>query len=84
MPLLMRAFRFPPGLSSKDLLVAEAVQAQAWQVINCDGSLTRDQAMTAQARLGAIVFRLIAGGSKSIGDLTAEAIRSFRNDITDR
>jgi hypothetical protein len=80
MPLLMRAFRFPAGLSSTDLLIAEAVQARAWQAISSDGTMTGDQAMTAQARLGAIVFRLVPGGSKSIDDLAVDAVRSFRID----
>ena len=79
MPLLMRAFRFPPGLSSKDLLVAEAVQAHAWQAIIRDGAVGKAEAMSAQARLGGIVFRLMPGGSKSVGDLTVEALETFRN-----
>lgn len=79
MPLLMRAFRFPAGLSSKDLLIAEAVQAHAWQTLIRDAAFGKEQAMTAQARLGGIVFRLMPGGSKSIGDLTVEAVKIFRS-----
>ncbi len=52
-------FRFPGVLNSKELLVAEAVQARAWAVLAGKGRF-RDDDEAARARLGGIVVRLMA------------------------
>jgi predicted GNAT superfamily acetyltransferase len=69
-------FRFPGVLNSKELLVAEAVQARAWAVLSGKGRF-RDDDEVARARLGGIVVRLMADGSQSVGDLASAAIDSF-------
>lgn len=68
--------RFPGVLNSKELLVAEAVQARAWVVLAGKGRF-RDDDQVAKAKLGGIVVRLMAEGSQSIGDLASAAIDSF-------
>lgn len=71
--------RFPGVLNSKELLVAEAVQARAWVVLAGKGRF-RDDDQVAKAKLGGIVVRLMAEGSQSIGDLASAAIDSFERE----
>ena len=72
------SFRFPGVLNSQELLVAEAIHARAWQTLtNTDHFDGRDET-AAKARLGGIVARLMSDRSKSIGDLSAAAIATFK------
>jgi len=75
-PMQTADFRFPGVLNSKELLVAEAVQARAWAVLAGKGRFRDDDQIT-KAKLGGIVVRLMAGGPQSIGDLASAAIDSF-------
>lgn len=67
---------FPGVLNSKELLVAEAIQARAWAALIDDGRAPDDAA--AQAKLGRIVIRLMADRSQSIDGLTVAALAAFR------
>ena len=71
-------FRFPGVLNSKELLIAEAVQARAWAKLAGEGRLPDDDT-AAKAKLGGIVVRLMADGSQTVGDLAAAAIATFEN-----
>ncbi len=72
----MPAFRFPGVLNSQELLVAEAIQARAWEAIRNDDHIA--VAEDAKAKLGGIVVRLMADRSKSIGDLATAAVEAFK------
>ena len=74
-------FRFPGVLNSKDLLVAEAIQARAWEALRYDERLGTEQAEAAKARLGGIVVRLMSDHPKSIGDLATAAVQAFRETV---
>ncbi|PZO01413.1 MAG: hypothetical protein DCF30_07365 [Hyphomicrobiales bacterium] len=74
------SFRFPGVLNSQELLVAEAIHARAWRALmNTDHFDGLDET-AAKARLGGIVMRLMSDRSKSVGDLSAAAISTFRGD----
>ena len=69
---------FPGVLNSKELLVAEAIQARAWAALIDENRASDDAA--AQAKLGRIVIKLMVDRSQSIDGLTAAAIAAFRED----
>ncbi|MGO4741622.1 hypothetical protein AB4099_34310 [Bosea sp. 2KB_26] len=70
--------RFPGVLNSKEMLVAESIQARAWDAVSRDNRLIGDAADAAKAKLGGIIIRLMSDGSKSINDLATEAVLTFR------
>ncbi|PTM39596.1 hypothetical protein [Bosea sp. 124] len=72
----MPNFRFPGVLNSQELLVAEAIQARAWQVIWDGGHYIDERAD--RAKLGGIVVRLMSDRSKSISDLASAAVAAFK------
>jgi len=72
-------FRFPGVLNSKELLIAEAIQARAWQALDCESELSSEHARVAKERLGGIVVRLMAQDTRSIGDLAKEAVDAFKS-----
>ncbi|MGO4675488.1 hypothetical protein AB4Z40_21540 [Bosea sp. 2YAB26] len=71
--------RFPGVLNSKEMLVAESIQARAWDAVSRDNRLIGDEADAAKAKLGGIIVRLMSDGSKSINTLAAEAVQTFRD-----
>lgn len=73
-------FRFPGVLNSKEMLVAEAIHARAWNAISSELKLAAVEAEQAKAALGGIVVRLMVKGSTSVSDLSATAIRAFKDD----
>jgi predicted GNAT superfamily acetyltransferase len=72
-------FRIPGVLNSKEMLVAEAIQARAWEFLSHDGRVAAEQAEAAKIKLGGIVVRLMSDRSRSIGDLAEAAVAAFRN-----
>lgn len=72
------SFSFPGVLNSKQLLVAEAVQARAWTVLEDEIRLGLETETDAKARLGRVVVRLIADKCDSVSDLTTAVVASFR------
>ena len=78
MPVSTSEFRFPGVLNSKEMLVAEAIQARAWIIISDDLGTIGSSAEEARARLGRIVTQLIGNGPKAVDDVTAAAVRAFR------
>ena len=70
------AFRFPGVLNSQEILVAEAIQARAWSVLQHDERIAVASEAD-KAKLGGIVLRLMSDRSKSIGDLAAVAVAAF-------
>ncbi|CAN5151381.1 hypothetical protein BH10PSE8_BH10PSE8_07250 [soil metagenome] len=76
MPMPAPSFRFPGVLNSQELLVAEAIQARAWESLRHDDRIA--VADDDKAKLGSIVVRLMADRSKSIGDLAMAAIEAFK------
>lgn len=73
------SFRFPGVLNSQELLVAEAIQARALASLDAQGLLAGTDTEAAKAKLGGIVLRLMSDQTKSIGDLSAAAIASFKS-----
>lgn len=71
-------FRFPGVLNSKQMLVAEAVQARAWARLSEDSDLAAADEDTAKSRLGRIVVDLMAHHAHSVADLTEAAVAAFR------
>ncbi|SIR13635.1 hypothetical protein SAMN05880592_11070 [Bosea sp. TND4EK4] len=71
-------FSFPGVLNSKQLLVAEAVQARAWASLEEEVRLGLETEADAKARLGRIVVRLIADNDASVSDLTTAVVDDFR------
>lgn len=78
---LSAAYRMPGVLNSKQLLIAEAIQARAVEQLRAQGLIEGTEADTARAKLGGIVVRLMADSSQSIADLSASAVRIFREDL---
>lgn len=76
MPISTVDFRFPGVLNSKEMLVAEAIHARAWQSIGDDVRIAEVPAEEANARLGRVVMQLMGKGPKAMDDLTAAAIRA--------
>lgn len=72
------SFSFPAVLNSKQLLVAEAVQARAWASLEEEIRLGLETEADAKARLGRIVVRLIADRYASVTDLAAAVVEDFR------
>ncbi len=79
MPMPTSSFRFPGVLNSQELLVAEAIQARALALLEAQGLPAGTDLEAAKAKLGAIVLRLMSGQTKSIDDLSAAAIASFKS-----
>ncbi|HEY5797236.1 MAG TPA: hypothetical protein VIU82_19680 [Bosea sp. (in: a-proteobacteria)] len=71
-------YSFPVALNSKELLVAESIQARAWVALLGNGRAPDDVA--AQAKLGRIVVRLIADMSQSIGGPATVALAALHED----
>lgn len=83
MPISTVDFRFPGVLNSKEMLVAEAIHARAWESISNDLRIAGASAEEAKARLGRIVTQLMGNGPKAaVGDLTAAAVRAFKEETT--
>jgi len=76
------SFRFPGVLNSQELLVAEAIHARAWRALANADHLRDGDETAAKARLGGIIVRLMLDRSRSIGDLSAEAVSAFRGDAS--
>ncbi len=74
-------FHVPGVLNSKEMLVAEAIHARAWETVRGDPHLAGDEAEAAKARLGGIVARLMSDPSRSVGDLAAAAVRAFNESV---
>lgn len=72
--------RLPGVLNSKDLLIAEAIQARAWEALASSEAIPAAEMDEAKARLGRIVVKLMAAGGTAQGNLATEAVRSFRED----
>ncbi len=70
-------FRFPGVLNSKEMLVAEAIHARAWESISYDRRLVGASSEEAKARLARIVTRLVGNGPKTVDDLAAAAVQAF-------
>ena len=71
-------FRFPGVLNSKQMLVAEAVQARAWALLASDDAFAAIDEEVAKARLGRIIIDLMAQPPQSVADLTAATVDAFR------
>ncbi len=71
-------FRFPGVLNSKQMLVAEAVQARAWALLARNDAFAAIDEEAAKARLGRIIIDLMARPPQSVADLTAAAVEAFR------
>jgi hypothetical protein len=71
-------FRFPGVLNSKDLLIAEAIQARAWEALATAEAIPPTQIEQAKAKLGRIVVKLMVAGGPSLGNLASEAVRTFK------
>ena len=71
-------FRFPGVLNSKQMLVAEAVQARAWALLARNDAFAAIYEEAAKARLGRIIIDLMARPPQSVADLTAAAVEAFR------
>ncbi|PZR83148.1 MAG: hypothetical protein DI537_35400 [Stutzerimonas stutzeri] len=78
MSMSTTSFRFPGVLNSQELLVAEAIQARALASLDAQGLLAGTDTEAAKAKLGGIVLRLMSDHTKSIDDLSAAAIASFK------
>ena len=78
LPMPTSNFRFPGVLNSKELLVAEAVQARAWAALGHDSRLDAELETEARDRLGRIILRLMSSASDSISDLTSAAVAEFK------
>lgn len=65
-------------LDPRELLVAEAIQARAWESLSQSGTSGLDD-QAAKARLASIVLKLMTDQSKSIGDLSMAAVSAFRD-----
>jgi len=70
--------RFPGVLNSQELLVAEAIQARAWEALGFGGAVAEFDESVAKARLGAIILRLMSDHSKSMNDLATAAVDAFQ------
>jgi len=70
-------FRFPGVLNSKEMLVAEAIHARAWESISYDIRLVGASSEEAKTRLAHIVTRLVGNGPKTVDDLAAAAVHAF-------
>lgn len=64
----------------RELLVAEAIQARAWESLARDAEVTAMNERAAKERLAGIVLRLMNDRDKSIGDLSEKAIVEFKRD----
>jgi len=83
MPFSTLDFRFPGVLNSKEMLVAEAIHARAWQAISDDLRIVGAPSNAAKTRLARIVTDLVARGPNPMGDLTAAAVRAFHDGRSD-
>lgn len=72
--------RLPGVLNSKDLLIAEAIQARAWEALASVEEIPATDVEAAKARLGRIVVKLMASGGAAQGNIATEAVRSFREN----
>ena len=70
-------FRFPGVLNSKDLLIAEAVKARAWDALASTDAIPPTEIEQAKAKLGRIVVQLMAAGGAPQGNLADDAVRAF-------
>ncbi|MCU4182077.1 hypothetical protein [Bosea sp. BH3] len=77
-PMPTLDFRFPGVLNSKEMLVAEAIHARAWQTISDDLRISGAPPEEAKARLGRIVTQLVGHGPKAADDLAAAAVCAFK------
>ena len=77
-PIPVTNFSFPGVLNSKQLLVAEAVQARAWAALEEEIRLGLETEAEARDRLGRIVVKLIGDRYASVTDLAAAAVEAFR------
>lgn len=73
-------FRFPGVLNSKQMLVAEAVQARAWALLARDDAFAAIDEDAAKGRLGRIIVDLMAQQTSSVADLTAAAVETFQRN----
>lgn len=64
----------------RELLVAEAIQARAWEMLARDAAVVAMGERFAKECLAAIVARLMDQRDKSIGDLSKMAIIEFKRD----
>lgn len=78
MPMHIPPFRFPGVLNSQQLLVAEAIQARAFASLRANGDISGGDLEAAEAKLGAIVLRLMLDRTQSVDDLSAAAIAAFK------
>lgn len=71
-------FRAAGFLDPKELLIAEAIQARAWEVLSHERAIADMCEAAAKARLSAIVLHLMINRDRSIGDLSVTAVQSFK------
>lgn len=71
-------FRDAGFFDPRELLIAEAIQARAWECISRDKALDAKGERNAKAQLAKIVIHLMTNRERSIGDLSAAAVEAFK------
>ncbi len=74
-------FRFPGVLDSRQLLIAESIQARAWHALQGGAQLSAEEEDSARDRLGRIIVRLMIERSASVSELAAAATAEFKAEL---